>query len=63
MKLFVTDYDNTLYVNDDEIKEAIKDLERIRKKDYKVVKSTGRTIPSIKNGIGITVTPSSLPIS
>lgn len=51
MKLFVTDYDNTLYVNDEEIKEAIKELERIRKKDFKVVISTGRSIPSIKKEV------------
>lgn len=51
MKLFVTDYDNTLYVNDDEIKVAIKELEKIRKKDYKVVISTGRSIPSIKKEV------------
>ena len=51
MKLFVTDYDNTLYVNDEEIKDAIKELKRIREKDIKVVIATGRAIRSIRNQI------------
>ncbi len=51
MKLFVTDYDNTLYVNDEELKEAIKEIKRIRKKDIKFVISTGRSIRSIKNEV------------
>ena len=51
MKLFVTDYDNTLYINDEEIKDAIKEIKRIRKKDIKFVISTGRSIPSIKKEI------------
>ena len=48
---FVTDYDNTLYVNDNELKNAIKELNRIREKDIKVVISTGRSIRSIKNEV------------
>ena len=51
MKLFVTDYDNTLYVNDEELVETIKELKRIREKDIKVVISTGRSIPSIKKEV------------
>lgn len=51
MKLFVTDYDNTLYVNDEEIKETIEELKRIRNKDIKVVIATGRPIGSIKNEV------------
>ena len=51
MKLFVTDYDNTLYVNDEELVETIEELKRIREKDIKVVISTGRSIPSIKKEV------------
>ena len=51
MKLFVTDYDNTLYINDEELKETIKELDRIREKNIKVVISTGRSIRSIKNEV------------
>lgn len=51
MKLFVTDYDNTLYVNDTELEEAKKEIDRIRKKNIKVAISTGRSVRSIKNEI------------
>ena len=51
MKLFVTDYDNTLYVNDTELEEAKIEIDRIRKKDIKFVISTGRSIRSIKNEV------------
>jgi HAD superfamily hydrolase (TIGR01484 family) len=51
MKLFVTDYDNTLYINDDEIKETIKDLKKLKKRDTIIMISTGRALPSIKREI------------
>ena len=51
MKLFVTDYDNTLYINDEEIKDTINDLIELKKRDTMIVISTGRSLPSIKKEI------------
>lgn len=48
MNLFVTDYDDTLYQNDDGIKENIKNLKKLQKKKFLIVISTGRSYPSIK---------------
>lgn len=53
MKLFVTDYDETLYVDDEKIKENNKALKRLQKSDFIVVISTGRSYPSIKNQVDI----------
>ena len=51
MKLFITDYDDTLYLNDNQIKENIKKLKDLHKKNFLVVISTGRSYPSIKEKI------------
>ncbi len=51
MKLFVTDYDDTLYTNDISIKENIKKIKELKKKDFIIVIATGRSYPSIKNQI------------
>ena len=51
MKLFVTDYDNTLYVNDEEIIETIKELNELKKRNVKIMISTGRSLPSIRSEI------------
>ena len=49
MKLFVTDYDGTLFVDEISIKENIKMLLELKKKNIKIVINTGRSYPSIKN--------------
>lgn len=51
MKLFVTDYDDTLHTTDDEMKETVIELKRIRDNDVKVVIATGRGIKSIKKEV------------
>ena len=51
MKLFVTDYDNTLYTTDDEMIETIKEINRIRNKGVIFVIATGRGITSIQKEI------------
>ncbi len=51
MKLFVTDYDNTLYIDDIEIKKTNKDLKKLQERDTKVVIATGRSLPSIKEEV------------
>ncbi len=53
MKLFITDYDGTLYIDDNKIKENNKTLKKLQKNDFKVVISTGRSYPSIKNQVNI----------
>ena len=53
MKLFVTDYDGTFYTDDKSIKDNIIMLERLQKNDFKIMISTGRSYPSIKNQIDI----------
>ena len=49
MKLFVTDYDGTLFVDEISIKDNIRMLLELQKRNYKVVINTGRSYPSIKN--------------
>ncbi len=51
MKLFVTDYDNTLHVEDKNMKKTIKKLKELQKKDYLIMISTGRAIRSIQEEI------------
>ena len=51
MKLFVTDYDNTLYIDEDSIKENIKKLHELPENNFYIVISTGRSLPSIKEKI------------
>lgn len=53
MKLFVTDYDDTLYTNDTSIKENIKKLKLLRDNNFYIVISTGRSYPSIKTQINL----------
>lgn len=47
MKLFVTDYDGTLFTDEVSIKENIKYLKELQKKNTKIVIDTGRSYPSI----------------
>lgn len=49
MKLFVTDYDGTLYIDDNRIKENNIMLKKLQKDNFKIVIATGRSYPSIKN--------------
>ena len=49
MKLFVTDYDGTLFVDEDSLKENIKYLKQLQNNNFKIVISTGRGHPSIKS--------------
>lgn len=51
MKLFVTDYDNTLFIDEESLKENIKKLKELQQNNYYIVISTGRSIPSIKEKI------------
>ncbi len=53
MKLIVTDYDDTLYINDDDLNENIKYLKEWQKLGNIIMISTGRSYPSIKNQIDI----------
>ena len=53
MKLFVTDYDNTLFINEESLKENIKKLNELQQNNYFIVISTGRSLPSIKEKIQI----------
>ena len=49
MKLFVTDYDGTLFTGEKEIKKTIKKLKKLIKNDFLIVIATGRSYPSIHN--------------
>ena len=49
MKLFVTDYDGTLFVNEKQIKNTVKKLKKLREKDFIIAIATGRSITSITN--------------
>ena len=49
MKLFITDYDGTLFIDEDSLKENIKYLKELQKNNFSVVISTGRSYPSIKS--------------
>ena len=49
MKLFVTDYDDTLYVDNESIKKTNKLLKELQKNGFYIVIATGRGYPSINN--------------
>lgn len=49
MKLFVTDYDDTLFTDEVSIKENNMYLKELQKNDTKVIVNTGRSYPSIKH--------------
>ena len=49
MKLFVTDYDGTLFVNDKQMKSTVKKIKKLREHGFDVVIATGRSITSITN--------------
>ena len=51
MKLFVTDYDGTLFTDDRHIKDSIRLLKKLRNNNFLIVISTGRSYPSIKNQV------------
>jgi len=51
MKLFVTDYDDTLYNGDLIINKNINKLKELQQNNFKVVISTGRSYPSILNQV------------
>ena len=50
---FVTDYDETLFVNEKDLKENIKMFRKLQENNTKIVIATGRSYPSIKNQIDI----------
>ena len=49
MKLFVTDYDDTLYTSDINIEKTKKRLKKLRDNNTLIVIATGRSYPSIHN--------------
>ena len=51
MKLFVTDYDGTLFTDTNNIIENILMLKKLQENDFNIVISTGRSYPSIKNQV------------
>ena len=51
MKLFVTDYDDTLYTGDSSIKNNINKIKELQKNDFIVMIATGRSYSSIKKQI------------
>lgn len=57
MKLFVTDYDGTLYKDDVSLKENISMLKKLQNNNIKIMISTGRSYPSIKNQVDINNIP------
>ena len=48
MKLFITDYDGTLYTSEESLKRNILKLKELQEQGFIVVISTGRSYPSIK---------------
>lgn len=57
MKLFVTDYDGTFFKDDYSLKENISMLKELQNKNIKIMISTGRSYPSIKNQVDINHIP------
>lgn len=53
MKLFVTDYDGTLYKDETSLKENIIKFKELQKQNIKIIISTGRSFPSIKNQVDL----------
>ena len=53
MKLFVTDYDGTLYCDDDSLRKNIESFNKLHELDFKIMISTGRSFSSIKNQVTI----------
>lgn len=53
MNLFITDYDGTLFNNEQELKDNIKMLKKLQNNNFLVIISTGRSYPSIKNQVDI----------
>ncbi len=51
MKLFITDYDGTLFVNEKELKKNITMLKKLHNANFRIMISTGRSYPSIKNQV------------
>ena len=51
MRLFVTDYDDTLYTGDSSIKNNIKKIKELQKNDFIIMIATGRSYSSIKKQI------------
>lgn len=51
MKLFVTDYDNTLLTTEENLKKNIKKIHELKKYDYLIVIATGRSLPAIKKEV------------
>ena len=49
MKLFATDYDGTLFIDEEKIKETNKLLHKLKENDFLIVIATGRGYPSINN--------------
>ena len=49
MKLFVTDYDGTLFTDEVSIKENIEMLKKLQENNTKIIIATGRSYPSIMN--------------
>ena len=51
MKLFVTDYDGTLFIDENDIKKTNKMLNTLKENGFKIMIATGRSYPSIKNQV------------
>ena len=57
MKLFVTDYDDTLYQNDISIEKNIKKIKELQERNFVIMISTGRSYPSIKEQVNKYIIP------
>lgn len=53
MKLFVTDYDGTLYKDDESLEKNIEAFNKLHELGIKIMISTGRSFSSIKNQVTI----------
>ncbi len=49
MKIFITDYDGTLFTSDKKIPKTIKKLKILKENNFIIIIATGRSYPSIKN--------------
>ena len=59
-KIFITDYDGTLFTNEESLKENIKWLKKLQKIGFLINISTGRSYPSIKEQINLYQIPCDL---